>query len=526
MKTRRILVIAAVFGMAMSVSAQEISTAKYGVDSVATVTNLSIYREAYKQWEQAKFAPDAATTEMVNAWRYVFLNGPRASQYTYTNGEKILDYLIRTNPAQKDAYIDTLNMLADTRAICFPTDPKTGLSQVANIKAKKGYLIYNYNKNRYEEAYNVLKEAVELDTDHTQIQVGFLDAYFRAAADMVNNGKAEKMTVIDVYQELSDVLDAHIQEFAPLAADEIADPTGLTPTQLTEAWGEPVNVSKYMSENFEQEDWAYNGDIVVTFRSGVVYSFLDSRNQIGKLYAKNLKSVENYKGVKNNIDNLFEPFASCEDLIKVFTAKMAERPDDIALLQRITTILDKKDCTESKLFFDASKHLHELDPSPESAYNLGQRCFKDKKYGEAANYFEQATKSSNNDRVFRAYRNLAYCYLNTGSFSRGREAARKAAQVDPTAGEPYIIIGMLYAESASQFSGDLESKAVYWAAVDKFQKARAMDASVAKRASDLIAAYSQYFPPMETIFFNDYAEGQSYNVGGWIGETTTIRARK
>ncbi|MCQ2301989.1 MAG: tetratricopeptide repeat protein [Bacteroidales bacterium] len=483
MKTRRILVIAAVFGMAMSVSAQDVTTSKYGVDSVATVTNLSIYREAYKQWEQAKFAPEAATAEMVNAWRYVFLNGPRASQYTYTNGEKILDYLIRTNPSQKDAYIDTLNMLADTRAISFPTDPKTGLSQVANIKAKKGYLIYSYNKNRYEEAYNVLKEAVALDVDHNQIQVGFLDAYFRAAADMVNNGKAEKMTVIDVYQELSDVLDDNIKVLAEKETELLA----------------------------AKEASADDAEAVANF---------------DKQLEKNEKNINNYKGVKNNIDNLFEPFASCEDLLKVFTAKMAEKPDDIALLQRITTILDKKDCTDSKLFFDASKHLHELDPSPESAYNLGQRCFKDKKYGEAANYFEQATKSSNNDRVFRAYRNLAYCYLNTGSFSKGREAARKAAQVDPTAGEPYIIIGMLYAESASQFSGDLESKAVYWAAVDKFQKARSMDASVAKRASDLIAAYSQYFPPMETIFFNDYAEGQSYNVGGWIGETTTIRARK
>lgn len=483
MKTRRILVIAAVFGMAVSVSAQDVTTSKYGVDSVATVTNLSIYREAYKQWEQAKFAPEAATAEMVNAWRYVFLNGPRASQYTYTNGEKILDYLIRTNPSQKDAYIDTLNMLADTRAISFPTDPKTGLSQVANIKAKKGYLIYSYNKNRYEEAYNVLKEAVALDVDHNQIQVGFLDAYFRAAADMVNNGKAEKMTVIDVYQELSDVLDDNIKVLAEKETELLA----------------------------AKEASADDAEAVANF---------------DKQLEKNEKNINNYKGVKNNIDNLFEPFASCEDLLKVFTAKMAEKPDDIALLQRITTILDKKDCTDSKLFFDASKHLHELDPSPESAYNLGQRCFKDKKYGEAANYFEQATKSSNNDRVFRAYRNLAYCYLNTGSFSKGREAARKAAQVDPTAGEPYIIIGMLYAESASQFSGDLESKAVYWAAVDKFQKARSMDASVAKRASDLIAAYSQYFPPMETIFFNDYAEGQSYNVGGWIGETTTIRARK
>ena len=483
MKTRRILVIAAVLGMAMNVSAQDALTSKYGVDSVATVTNLSIYREAFKQWEQAKFAPEAVSMEMVNAWRYVFLNGPRASQYTYTNGEKIMDYFIRTNPAQKDAYIDTLNMLADMRTVCFPNDPKTGLSQVANIKAKKGYLIYSYNKNRYEEAYNVLKEAVEMDVDHNQIQVGFLDAYFRAAADMVNNGKAEKMTVIDVYQELSDVLDDNVKVLAEKETELLA----------------------------AKEASIEDAEAVANF---------------DKQLEKNEKNINNYKGVKNNIDNLFEPFASCEDLIKVFTAKMAEKPDDIALLQRITTILDKKDCTESKLFFDASKRLHELDPSPESAYNLGQRCFKDKKYGEAANYFEQATKSANNDRVYRAYRNLALSYMNLNNFSKGRDAARKASQVDPTAGEPYLIIAMLYAESSKQFSGDIDSKAVFWAAVDKCQKARAMDPSVAKRASDLIAAYSQYFPSMETIFFNDYAEGQSYNVGGWIGETTTIRARK
>ena len=128
--------------------------------------------------------------------------------------------------------------------------------------------------------------------------------------------------------------------------------------------------------------------------------------------------------------------------------------------------------------------------------------------------------------MYRAYRNLAFCYMNNGNLSKGRDAARKAIQVDPTAGDPYIIIGTLYAESSKQFSGDLESKAVFWAAVDKFQKAKQIDPSVTDRANELIRAYSQYFPPMETIFFNDYAEGQSYTVGGWINETTTIRARK
>lgn len=484
MKTRKVMLLAVMFGMAVSVSAQNVDAPKYGNDSVASVTNQSTYREYFKQWEAAKYSKDAISMEMVSAWRYVFLNAPRMSQYVYTNGEKIMDYFIRTNPSQKDAYIDTLNMLADTRAICFPNDPKTGASQIANIKAKKGYLIYTYNPARYEEAYNVLKEAVELDI--AQIQVGFLDSYFRAAADMVNNGKADKMTVIDVYQELTDVLDANVKTLAETETEL------LTAKQEAEEAGDAEGVAGF-----------------------------------DKQLEKNEKSINNYKGVKSNIDNLFQPFASCEDLIKVFTAKMNENPNDINLLKRITTVLDKKDCTDSKVFLDASKNLYALEPSPEAAYNIGIQLFKDKKYGEAATYFEQATKAENNDRVFRALRNLAMCYQNTGNLSKGRDAARRAAQVDPTAGESYLIIAMLYAESAKQYESSIfGGKEVFWAAVDKCVKAKQIDPSVEKRAKEMIAVYSQYFPSTETVFFNDYQDGQSYSIGGWIGETTTIRTKK
>ena len=95
MKTKRIAILAVIFGMALSVSAQDVTESKYGADSANCVTKLSIYREYYKQWEAAKFAPESVNGEMISAWREVFLTCPRASQYTYTNGEKILDYLIR-----------------------------------------------------------------------------------------------------------------------------------------------------------------------------------------------------------------------------------------------------------------------------------------------------------------------------------------------------------------------------------------------------------------------------------------------
>jgi len=483
MKTKRFVLIAIAFGMAISVNAQNATGSKYGTDSVACVTNISMYREYYKQWEAAKYAPEAFSNEMVTAWREVFLNCPRASQLVYTNGEKIMDYFIRTNPSQKNAYIDTLCMLMDTRAQAFPIDPKTKNSQVANIMGRKGLLIYTYNPKRYEEAYNVLKDAVALDP--TQLQGAYIDAYFRATIDMVNNEKTEKMTVINVYQELSEVLDDNIKVLAE----------GVM--QLEEA----------------KTDAQDAGD------TEAIAGF-------DKQIEKNEKSINNNKVTKSNIDNLFQPFASCDDLIKVFTIKMEENPDDVTLLKRITTILDKKDCTDSKLFLDASVKLNELEPSPESAYNLGIKFFKDKKYSDATTFFEQATKTENNDRKYRAYRNLAFCYQNMGSFSKAREIARRAAQVDPTAGEPYLIIAQLYAESAKQFSGEIESKAVFWAAVDKCQRAKQIDPTIAERANSMIRAYSAAFPSMETIFFNDYSEGQSFNVGGWIGETTTIRAKK
>ena len=483
MKTKKFLMIAVAIGMAMSVTAQEAAESKYGADSVACVTNLSIYGEAYKQWEAAKFAPESISMEMVNAWREVFLNCPRSSQLIYTRGEKIMDYFIRTNPKDKDAYIDTICLMMDNRAKYFTTDPKTGASQVANIMGRKGFLIYTYNKNRYEEAYNVLKDAVDMDA--SQMQAAYIDAYFRAAIDMVNNDKAEKMTVINVYQELSEVVDNNISALADTEAELVAA------KEEAEAGGD--------------------ADAVASF---------------DKQLEKNEKSINNNKGTKSNLDNLFQPFASCEDLIKVFSAKMKETPDDVTLLKRITTILDKKDCADSKLFLDAAVRLNELEPSPEASYSLGIKFFKDRKWSDAATFFEQATKTDNNDRRYRAYRNLGMCYENMGSLGRARDIYRRAAQVDPTNGEPYLLIAMLYAGSAKQYNGDIERGAVYWAAVDKCQKAKSLDPSCSDKANSLIRAYTAAFPSMETIFFNDYNEGQSFNVGGWIGETTTIRAKK
>lgn len=60
--------------------------------------------------------------------------------------------------------------------------------------------------------------------------------------------------------------------------------------------------------------------------------------------------------------------------------------------------------------------------------------------------------------------------------------------------------------------------------VDKAERARAMDPSVANEANRIIGSYRQHFPAKEDVFMHpDLEEGASFTVGGWIGETTTIR---
>ena len=231
-----------------------------------------------------------------------------------------------------------------------------------------------------------------------------------------------------------------------------------------------------------------------------------------------VKTPETIEGISPN--------ASCDELNRVLSAKMAETPNDVALLERIATILDNRDCTDSKAFRMAAAKLYQLEPGPDAAYFVGVNLFKDKKYRDAATYFDQATKTNDNDRKYRAYLNLSMCYWDLGSFSRARDLARNAAQINPTAGEPYLIIAELYAQSARQFNGEVEKRAVYWAAVDKCIQAKNINPSIADRANAMVRSYSAAFPTIETIFFNDYSEGQSYTVGGWIGETTTVRARK
>ena len=121
---------------------------------------------------------------------------------------------------------------------------------------------------------------------------------------------------------------------------------------------------------------------------------------------------------------------------------------------------------------------------------------------------------------------LAGIFSNQRNFARARQAANEALQYNPNNGEAYILIAQLYASSAGSIFAEPEKRGlVFGAAVDKLNRAKAVDPSVSGRANSLINQYSGYYMDTETAFMMGLKSGESVFIPGWIGETTTVRLR-
>ena len=253
--------------------------------------------------------------------------------------------------------------------------------------------------------------------------------------------------------------------------------------------------------------------------SGIIEYNLDNAT------SPNKKSA--WENVKGNIELSFEPYATCEDLIPIYTKKFEENPENVELLTKITNMLDKKDCTESDLFFETSVKLNELEPSPHSSFMIAKMLIKKNKYDEAIPYLEDAMQIDDEDEKADVFLILANVYNQKKNYPKARSYARNVLDIRPDDGNALLLIGDMYAASASDCGdNDLTKKVAYWAAVDKYYQAKSVDPDVAPIADNRIQIYSKQFPNSETIFFYDLNEGDSYTVGCWINETTKVRALK
>jgi tetratricopeptide (TPR) repeat protein len=169
-------------------------------------------------------------------------------------------------------------------------------------------------------------------------------------------------------------------------------------------------------------------------------------------------------------------------------------------------------------------------PDRDSSLICGQSELEKGRYAAAIRCYKEYISRSE-DPATRARYNLFVAKIYYGSLKRfpeAREHARLALRDRPNMGDAYMLIGKLYASSGPLCGPGRgwDSQIVTWPAIDMFAKAKQVDPRVTSEANRLITTYSRYMPGIEEIFQRQLSEGQTFFVGCWIQENTTIRAAR
>lgn len=438
------LILSVFWFVSISIFAQDSSIVKqtdgkYGKDSVQCMMDLSLYREFVKQKNFIEALP---------GWKKVFSNCPKATKNIYIDGAKIYRYLIKQEKDEtvKKKLVDTLMMVYDQRIKYFAQEGKNF--------ARKAVDLYQYDKSRYAESYDIATKSYKILQDQTPVATMLV--LFQASLKKFRKKEVEKEQLINDFLKASAVLDKQ-----------------------------------------------YN----------------TQQNQVKK------DRIKKYQAA---LEDLFSKSgaADCETLVSIYLPKFEANKENVDFLKQVLKILNKIGCTENDLYAQAAEALYKQEPSSDAAYSLAKVFLKKQKYSKAAEYYKEAiSHADSSDAKADYYFELATIVGGKlGQNEASRSYAYKALSARPNWGAPYLLIGNLYAGSSKDCGEDeFHQRAVYWVAVDKFLKAKAVDPSCASKANKYINKYSDYFPNKETAFFNNVKDGDSFSVGCWINETTKAR---
>ncbi|MBQ7439806.1 MAG: hypothetical protein IJV28_07535 [Paludibacteraceae bacterium] len=399
-------------------------------------------------------------------WWEVYTTCPNANKSIYSDGAKIVEalYQATNDPAEKDRLAKLAVEMQDKRIRYFGNDAKY---PKAYILGEKGLAYVDfYGETKLAEARECLRQSVEGMGNKSKVMVlvKLVDVSY-ALYKQDQNGKAEQF--ISDYELASNAL-----------GDQAADASN--------------------------------------------------------------KNAEIAGKQKDYVDNIFaiSGAADCSKLDEIYGAVVKENLTNLDMLQKIAKLYKRVRCTESEVYFAACEAAHKLQPTQESAAGCASMAAKKGDYEAAIAYYDQAIKLAMvedelEDVADYQYNAAFYCFNNLKKYAEARKYAQASIATlsglgqNKGQGRCYIIIGMCYAATrlyGNDAKGAILNKTVYWAAVDKFYKAKQVDPSVEAQASEFISTYSRYFPTKEERFDlpNEF-NGSTYYVGGWIGETTNIR---
>lgn len=190
---KKVILTLTVLAVAVLATAQGSKEAKFGVDSVQTIQEASLYQELYKQKNYKDAYPH---------WKYVIENAPKFQLNPYAHGNNILKNLYK---ATKDVkYIDELMALWDQRAKYWSHYKHYNKPY---LLGRKGLDLYNYQRNvinKVQEAYGFMIDGIKEAQVKSEATV--ISAAMSATVDLYKANKLSKDEVISNFILLNNLM--------------------------------------------------------------------------------------------------------------------------------------------------------------------------------------------------------------------------------------------------------------------------------------------------------------------------------
>jgi tetratricopeptide (TPR) repeat protein len=407
--------------------------------------------------------------EAFKQWKMAYDIAPAADgkrSFHYSDGRKFYMHKFKTetDEAKKKEYVDMILKLYDEHVECYPDESATVL----------GLKVYDMFYN-FRSPYAKLKEVMDfaIETNGNKTSYVLFQPYASLVVYNFTNDLMDKETARDIHQKLNEIAEHNI-----------------------------ANDETYGSY-YKQAQEAMNG----TFAP-----------------------IEN---------NIFD----CDYFKKKLEPEYRANPDDWDLIKNIYNRLTAQGCdpadplvAELKTKYDVlvaeenERRLQELykeDPGlhANALYKDGDYTTAAEKYMEAIEMQKAKGDAADNDKLGDYYFALAVIkFRKQKVYSQAREYARKAAQYKPNWGQPYMLIGDMYASTSNSCGKESWDKQMaVLAAIDKYAYARSIDSEVSEEASKKIGRYAEHRPEKEEGFMRKVSEGTKVRVGCWIGETVSVR---
>jgi len=243
------------------------------------------------------------------------------------------------------------------------------------------------------------------------------------------------------------------------------------------------------------------------------------------------------KGMEVKMSKIEDDLYDCQYFKDKLIPEYQADPENGELVERIYIKLVKKHCdtTEAIMIELKEKYLVYVDEynkkvqaelaAKNPAY-AAKLLYDEGKYKAALKKYEEALDSEPDleKQADIHFRMASILGRKLNRYSEARQEARAAASLKDNWGQPYILIGDLYA--SSKCGDQWNQRLAVLAALDKYAYAKSIDEDSAAEANRRIATFSGSKPLQNEGFMRGLKEGQTVKVGCWIGEKVKLRFSK